>query len=207
MFFMPFLTMLPMLIAFFQDTGALRVADVLILVATPGMMLSLFAIFFLGFETRGMAYTLTLPLRAETILRAKTRLITCMSVSIPLVTVAVSFFRPLTTPVSFAVAASQCAVVYASSLIALVLFTRIMGGGRLVGFDIAQNVVQSFGIGAISAVFALIPVGCYGGGWLTAILLGFTVADAHWAGLGAMWIGIVFNYLLGKVMVRTLLRG
>ena len=208
MFFTPIITMLPILIAYFQNTGALRVADVLVLVATPGVMLSLFAIFFLGFETRGMAYTLTLPLRAETILRSKTRLITSMSVSIPLVTVAVSFFRPLTTPVSFAIAASQCAVVYASSLIALVLFTRVMGGGRLVGFDVTRDIVQSFVIGGISGAFALIPIGCYVGGWLTAaILLGFSVADAHLVGLAALWIGIAFNYLLGKVMARTMLLG
>jgi hypothetical protein len=208
MFFMPILTMLPVLIAFFQNTGVLRVADVLILVATPGVMLSLFAIFFLGFETRGMAYTLTLPLRAETILRAKTRLITSMSVSIPLVTVAVSFFRPLTTPVSFAIAASQCAVVYVSSLIALVLFTRVMGGGRLVGFDVTRDIVQSFVIGGINGAFALIPIGCYVGGWLIAtIFFGFTVANAHLVGLTAMWIGIAFNYLLGKFMARTMLRG
>jgi hypothetical protein len=208
MFFMPVLTMLPILITFFQETGALRVADVLFLSSTPAMMLSLFAIFFLGFETRGMAYTLTLPLRAETILRAKTRLITCMSVSIPLLTVAVSLFRPLTTPVSLAIAISQCAVVYVSAMIALVLFTRVMGGGRLIGFDVTQNIAQSFVIGAISAAFTLIPISLYASGWLiTIILFALPLAFAHVAGLAAMWGGIALNHLLGRFMARTMLRG
>lgn len=208
MLFMPILTMLPVLIAFLQTTGPLRVADLLILVATPTMFLSVNAIFFLGFETRGMAYTLTLPLKAETVLRAKTRLITCMSISIPLITFAVSFFRPLTTVVSLGVAVSVLAVVYASSMIALVLFTRFMGGGRLVGFDITQDIIQSFVVGGISASFAVIPFGAYVAGWFVAVVLfAFPVASAHLAGLGAMWVGIAFNYLLGRVMARTMLRG
>jgi predicted permease len=208
MLFMPVLTMLPVLIAFFQNTGPLRVADLLILVATPTMFLSVNAIFFLGFETRGMAYTLTLPLKAETVLRAKTRLITCMSIAIPLITVAVSFFRPLTTVVSLGIAASVLAVVYASSMIALVLFTRFMGGGRLVGFDVTQDIIQSFVVGGISASFAIIPFGAYVVGWFAAVvLLAFPVASAHFVGLGAMWIGIAFNYVLGRVMARTMLRG
>jgi predicted permease len=208
MLFMPVLTMLPVLIAFFQSPGPLRVADLLVLVATPTMFLSVNAIFFLGFETRGMAYTLTLPLKAETVLRAKTRLITCMSISIPLITFAVSFFRPLTTIVSLGVAASVVGVVYASSMIALVLFTRFMGGGRLVGFDVTQDIIQSFVVGGVSASFASIPFGAYAIGWLAAVLLlAFPVASAHFVGLGAMWIGIAFNYMLGRVMARTLLRG
>jgi predicted permease len=208
MLFMPILTMLPVLIAFFQNTGALRVADLLVLVTTPTMFLSVNAIFFLGFETRGMAYTLTLPLKAETVLRAKTRLITCMSVSIPVIAVVVSFFRPLTTPISLAIAASQCAVVYASSMIALVLFTRFMGGGRLVGFDITQDIIQSFVVGGISTSFAVIPASCYVAGWMVAVtLFSFAVADAHLVALAAMWIGIAFNYLLGRVMARSMLRG
>jgi hypothetical protein len=205
-FFMPVLMMLPVLLNFLQDAGALRVLDVLVLVTTPTMILSPFAIFFLGFETRGMAYTMTLPLRAETILRAKTRLITCMSVSIPLLMVAVSFLRPLTTPVSVAIAASQCAVVYTSSFISLALFTRVMGGGRLIGFDITQNVVQTFGIGVVSAAFTLIPVAFYGVGWLVVVaVLALPIDLAHVAGLAAMWGGIALNHLLGKAMARAML--
>jgi len=45
-------------------------------------------------------------------------------------------------------------------------------------------------------------------GWFAAVvLLAFPVASAHFVGLGAMWIGIAFNYVLGRVVARTMLRG
>ena len=79
MFFLPLMMMVPIVIQFFSETGIIHVVDVFILVAMPTSILSFFAIFFLSIEARGMAYTLTLPLKTEIILRAKAQLLTLLA--------------------------------------------------------------------------------------------------------------------------------
>ncbi|NIM02773.1 hypothetical protein GTN66_01270, partial [bacterium] len=81
---------------FIWDSGVVFVSDVLIFIAIPTVMMGFFSIFFLSVEARGMAYTITLPLKTERILRSKAQLITFIAVAIPLFVAVISFFRPFT---------------------------------------------------------------------------------------------------------------
>ncbi len=205
MFFLPVLMMLPFIFQFFEGTGAIYVMDILILITTPATMLSFFAIFFLSVEARGMAFTLTLPLKTETILRSKAQLITCMAIAIPVVVFIVSLLRPLTSWVSLALSVSMIPLVYVAAFLSLVLFTRIIGGGRLVGFEISQHIGQMIVVGMLAATLALIPLGLYGLTWIFMASLGFTIDMAHLGALISVWLGILFNYLLGKILASRML--
>jgi predicted permease len=207
MFFLPLLMMFPMFFSLFFETGVIHVMDILILISIPSIMLSFFSIFFLSVETRGMSYTLSLPIKTRTILRAKSQLITLMSLAIPLVVGVISLFRPFTHPVSYFIAISQIPVVYVSSFIALILFTRVIGKGRLIGFEIGQHVSQLVVVGFISGIFTFIPLGLYGLTVLTLNLgLSIPIEFAHWFGLGMLWLGLIFNYLLGQLFARIFIK-
>jgi predicted permease len=206
MFFLPLLMMIPFLFQFFEGTGAIFVTDILILITTPATMLSFFAIFFLSIEARGMAFTLTLPLKTETILRSKAQLITCMAVPIPIIVYIVSLFRPLTSWASLALGVSMIPLVYVAAFLSLVLFTRLIGGGRLIGFEISQHIGPMLGVGVLAAMLALFPLGLYAATWLFLNGLGFTVDLSHLGALVGLWLGVVFNYILGKVLARWLLK-
>ncbi len=206
MFFLPLLMMVPFIFQFFEGTGAIHVMDILILITTPATMLSFFAIFFLSVEARGMAFTLTIPLKTETILRAKAQLITCMAVVIPIVVYVVSLLRPLTSWVSLALGVSMIPLVYVAAFLSLVLFTRIIGGGRLIGFEISQHIGQMLVVGMLAAILALIPLALYGLTWILLIDLGFPIEIAHLGGIISVWFGIFLNYLLGKILASRALR-
>ncbi len=206
MFFLPLLMMLPWLFQFFEGTGAILVTDILLIITTPATMLSFFAIFFLSVEARGMAFTLTLPLKTETILRSKAQLITCMAIVIPVIVFVVSLFRPLTSWVSLALGVTMVPLVYVAAFLSLVLFTRIIGGGRLVGFEISQHIGQMLVVGMLAAILALVPLGLYALTWLYLAILGFSIDIAHFGGLISVWFGILLNYLLGKVLAAKTLR-
>ncbi len=207
MFFLPLLMMFPMFFSLFFETGAIHVMDILTLISIPSIMLAFFSIFFLSVETRGMSYTLSLPLKTRVILRAKSQLITLMSLAIPIIVGVISLFRPLTHPVSYFIAISQIPIVYVSSFIALILFTRVIGKGRLIGFEIGQHVSQLVVVGFISGIFTFLPLGLYG---LTVLTLNLGLAIplelAHWFGLGMLWLGLIFNYLLGQLFARIFIK-
>jgi predicted permease len=205
MFFLPIITMLPIFLQFIWDASVIRVSDVLVSIVFPSIMLGFFSIFFLSVEARGMAFTLTLPLKTAQILRSKAQLITCMSIAVPLFVVAISFFRTLTHPVSYAIAFSQIAVVYVSALLSLVIFIRFVGGGRLIGFDVGRHITQMLIVGLLSAIVSFIPLAFLGGIWITVATITGSLDLAHWSGLGGLWIGILFNYLLGKLFIKYLL--
>lgn len=204
MFLIPIIAMLPIFLQFW-DIPVIRVSNVVISIVFPSIMLGFFSIFFLGVEARGMAFTLTLPLKTGQILRAKAQLITCMSITVPLFVVAVSFFRPLTHPVSYAIAFSQIAVVYVSAILSLVIFIRFVGGGRLVGFDVGRHVTQMLIVGIASTIVACIPIALLGGVWITVATITGSLDLAHWSGLAGLWAGIFLNYLLGKLFTKYLL--
>jgi predicted permease len=205
MFFLPILTIVPIFLQFIFELGVVHVSDVLIFIVIPTVMLGFFSIFFLSVEARGMAYTMTLPLPTERILRAKAHLITIMAVTIPIFLIAISFFKPFTNSVSFLLAFSMVPAVYVSAYISLVLFTRFVGGGRLIGFELGQHITQMIIVGIISAVIAFIPIGFFGVLWAFLALMGYPIQVVHYAGLGGLWIGIVFNYLMGKLFARFML--
>jgi len=205
MFFLPFLTMLPIFFQFIWEIGVVHVSDVIIFIAIPTIMLGFFSIFFLSVEARGIAYTITLPLPTERILRAKAQLITLMALAIPLFVLAISFFKQFTSPVSFLLAASMVPTVYVAAYISLVLFTRVVGGGRLIGFDLGQHITQMIVVGLLSAFLSFIPIGLLGIVWSVVFLSGYPIQVAHLAGLAGLWIGIFVNYLLGKTLARFLL--
>ncbi len=202
MFFLPILVMVPIFLQFFWDAGYVFVSDVLIYVVIPTMMLGFTSIFFLSLEARGMVYTLTLPIKTERILRSKAQLLTCISVVIPIFVIAVSFFKPFTNPISFAIAFSQIPVVYVSAMISLVLFTRIIGGGRLIGFEIGQHITQMIFVSFISAIIAFLPIGFFGIFWIIGSIITGIVEIAHLIGFAGLWLGILLNYLIGKILAR-----
>ena len=205
MFFLPVVTMLPIFLQFIWDNSVIRVSDVLVSIAFPSIMLGFFSIFFLSVEARGMAFTLTLPLKTEQILRSKAQLITCMSIAVPLFVVVISFFRALTHPVSYAIAFSQIAVVYVSALLSLIIFIRFVGGGRLTGFDVGRHVTQMLIVGLLSTLVSIIPLGLLGGVWMFVATWTGSLDLAHWSGLAGLWAGILINYLLGKLLAKYLL--
>lgn len=206
MFFLPILTMVPLFLQFVWQSGWIYVSDVILLVAIPTIMLGFFSIFFLSTEARGMAYTMTLPLKTERILRSKAQLLTLLAIIIPIFVVVVSFFKPFTNNlVSFTIALSQIGVVYVSAYISLVIFTRVIGGGRLIGFDIGQHVSQMIVVGLISAVLSIIPMGLFGVFWFVGAIFISIVEIVHWVGIAGLWVGISMTYLLGKGFARWLL--
>jgi predicted permease len=205
MFFLPFLTMFPIFLQFLWQAGVFHVSDVIIFIVIPTIMLGFFSIFFLSVEARGMAYTMTLPLPTERILRAKAQLITLMAIAIPVFVIILSFFRQFTNPISFLFAASMIPTVYVSAYISLVLFTRVVGGGRLIGFELGQHITHMIIVGLLSAFLAFIPIALLGVFWFIIFLLGYPVQFAHYAGFAGLWVGIFINYLLGKVLARFLL--
>ena len=205
MFFLPFLTMLPIFFQFVWEIGVVHVSDVIIFIAIPAVMLGFFAIFFLGVEARGMAYTVTLPIPTEKILRSKAQLITLMAIVIPIFVVAISFFKPFTNPISYLLAASMVPSVYVSAYISLVLFTRIVGSGRLIGFELGQHITQMIVVGLLSAFLAFIPIVMLGALWVGIFTLGYPVQIAHIVGLAGLWMGILVNFLLGKILARYLI--
>lgn len=207
MFFLPILTMVPVFLQFIWNEGYIHVYNVVIFVAIPTIMLGFFSIFFLSVETRGMAYTMTLPLKTEKILRSKAQLITCMALAIPVFIIFISFFKPFTNSISFVIAISQIAVVYVSAYISLVLFTRIVGGGRLIGFEIGQHVTQMLIVGFLSVLLSIIPLGLFGLFWFIGATLTSIVQIAHFFGVAGLWVGIGLNYGVGKLLARALLIG
>ncbi len=206
MFFLPILMIVPIFLQFIWDSGVVFVSDVLIFIAIPTVMMGFFSIFFLSVEARGMAYTITLPLKTERILRSKAQLITFIAVAIPLFVAVISFFRPFTNPVSYLIAFSQIPVVYVSAYISLIIFTRIIGGGRLTGFEIGKHISQMLVVGFLRAFIAFIPILLFGLFWFVINLLGYSVQIAHIVGLVGMWVGIGNNYVLGKLFAKRLLR-
>jgi hypothetical protein len=207
MFFLPFLTMLPIFLQFIWEIGVIHVSDVITFIVMPTIMLGFFSIFFLSVEARGMKYTLTLPLATKRILKSKAQLITLMALAIPVFVIAVSFFKSFTNPISFLIAASMVPVVYVSAYISLVLFTRVVGGGRLIGFELGQHVTQMIIVGLFSAFIAFVPLALFGIGWMLVFQLGYPVQWAHFAGLVGLWAGIMINYLLGKLFTRLFIIG
>ncbi len=205
MFFLPVLMMLPIFLQFILDLGVVHVSDIIFLITIPTITLGFFSIFFLSVEARGMAYTMTLPLPTERILRAKAQLITLISLAIPVFVLIASLFKPFTNPISFAIAASMIPGVYVSAYISLVLFTRVVGGGRLIGFEIGQHIAQMIIVGILNTIFAFIPLGCFALLWSIIFLSGYPVQIAHLVGLVGLWLGILLNYLLGKLFARFLL--
>ena len=207
MFFLPFLMMLPIFLQFIWEIGVVHVSDVITFIVMPTIMLGFFSIFFLSVEARGMKYTLTLPLPTERILKSKAQLITIMALAIPVFVIAISFFKQFTNPVSFLLAASMVPVVYVSAYISLVLFTRFVGGGRLIGFELGQHITQMIIVGLFSAFIAFVPIALLGFFWSLVFLMGYPVQWAHFAGLAGLWVGITINYLLGKLFARLFIIG
>ncbi|MFX1564824.1 MAG: hypothetical protein ACFFCH_02415 [Promethearchaeota archaeon] len=207
MFFLPALMMLPIFLQFILDLGVVHVSDIIVFIAIPTITLGFFSIFFLSVEARGMAYTMTLPLPTERILRSKAQLITLISIAIPVFVLIASLFKPFTNPISFLIAVSMVPGVYVSAYISLILFTRVVGGGRLIGFEIGQHITPMIVVGIISAIIAFIPLGVFALLWSITALSGYTVQIAHLAGLAGLWLGILLNYLIGKLLARFLLLG
>jgi predicted permease len=207
MFFLPFITMLPIFLQFIWEIGVVHVSDVLIFIVIPTIMLGFFSIFFLSVEARGMAYTMTLPLPTKRILRGKAQLLTLTSVAIPVFVIVISFFKAFTNPVSFLIATSMVPTVYVSAYISLVLFTRVVGGGRLIGFELGQHITQMMLVGVLSALIAFIPIGMFAASWFAIFLSGYPVQIAHFVALAGLWLGIIVNHLLGKILARFLIIG
>lgn len=206
MFFLPIVMMVPIFLQFIWEVGIISLTDVVISIAIPTIMLGFFSIFFLGVEARGMSYTLTLPLKTKSILKSKAQLISIMSISIPIFVIIVSLFRPLNNPVSYFLAISQIGVVYVTAYLSLIIFTRVIGGGRLTGFQIGQHVTQMILVGFITVFLAVIPIGLFGITYLTTRILTESIPIASLVGLAGLWTGILITYLIAKLLEIKLLK-
>jgi predicted permease len=206
MFFLPIVMMVPIFMQFIWEVGIISLTDVVMSIAIPTVMLGFFSIFFLGVEARGMSYTLTLPLKTKNILKSKALLLSIMSISIPLFVIAISFFRPLNNPVSYFLAISQIGVVYVTAYLSLIIFTRVIGGGRLTGFQIGQHVTQMILVGIATSFFAIIPIGLFGATYLIIRILTESIPIASIVGLAGLWSGILITYLVAKLLEKKLLK-
>ncbi|MFX0078914.1 MAG: hypothetical protein ACFE8O_06685 [Candidatus Hermodarchaeota archaeon] len=206
MFFLPIIMMVPIFLQFIWDVGVISLTDVVISIAIPTIMMGFFSIFFLGVEARGMSYTLTLPLRTKNILRSKAQLLAIMSISIPIFVIIISLFKPLNNPVSYFLAISQIGVVYVTAYLSLIIFTRIIGGGRLTGFQIGQHVSQMIIVGIITFFIAVIPIGLFGITYLSTRILTESIPIASIIGMVGLWSGILISYLIAKIFERKLLK-
>ncbi|GEM_PF-4386080 len=206
MFFLPLVMMIPIFLQFIGDVGVISLTDVVISIAIPTIMMGFFSIFFLGVEARGMSYTLTLPLKTKNILKSKAQLIAIMSISIPIFLIIVSLFKPLNNPVSYFLAMSQIVVVYVTAYLSLIIFTRIIGGGRLIGFQIGQHVSQMILVGIVTFFLAVIPIGLFGITYLVTRILTESIPIASIVGLAGLWSGILITYLIAKLFETKLLK-
>jgi len=206
MFFLPIVMMVPIFLQFIWDVGVISLTDVVISIAIPTIMLGFFSIFFLGIEARGMSYTLTLPLKTKNILKSKAQLLAIMSISIPIFVFIISLFKPLNNPVSYLLAISQIGVVYVTAYLSLIIFTRIIGGGRLTGFQIGQHVSQMIFVGFITFFLAVIPIGLFGSTYLFTRILTESIPIASIVGIAGLWSGILITYLIAKLFEVKLLK-
>ena len=206
MFFLPIIMMVPIFLQFIWDVGVISLTDVVISIAIPTIMMGYFSIFFLGIEARGMSYTLTLPLKTKNILKSKAQLLAIMSISIPIFVILISLFKPLNNPVSYLLALSQMGVVYVTAYLSLIIFTRIIGGGRLTGFQIGQHVTQMILVGFITFFLAVIPIGLFGTTYLVTRILTESIPIASIVGLAGLWSGIFLTYLIAKLFETKLLK-
>lgn len=206
MFFLPIVMMVPIFLQFVWDVGVISLTDVVISIAIPTIMLGFFSIFFLGIEARGMSYTLTLPLKTKNILKSKAQLLAIMSISIPIFVFIISLFKPLNNPVSYLLAISQIGVVYVTAYLSLIIFTRIIGGGRLTGFQIGQHVSQMIFVGFITFFLAVIPIGLFGSTYLFTRILTESIPIASIVGIAGLWSGILITYLIAKLFEVKLLK-
>ncbi|MFW9984403.1 MAG: hypothetical protein ACFFCB_06725 [Candidatus Odinarchaeota archaeon] len=206
MFFLPIVTMVPIFMQFIWYGDVISLTQVVISMAIPTIMLGFFSIFFLSIEARGMSYTLTLPLKTKDILKSKTLLITIMSITIPIFGIVISFFKPFNNPVSYFLALSQIGVVYVTAYLSLIIFTRIIGGGRLTGFQIGQHITQTMLVGMITFFLAIIPIGLFGTTYLFTRTLTESIPLASIVGLSSLWAGILLLYFITKFFEKKLLK-
>lgn len=206
MFFLPIVTMVPVFMQFIWYGDVISLTQVVISMAIPTIMLGFFSIFFLSIEARGMSYTLTLPLKTKEILKSKAQLITIMSITIPLFGIVISLFKPFNNPVSYFLAFSQIGVVYVTAYLSLIIFTRIIGGGRLTGFQIGQHITQMMLVGMITFFLAIIPIGLFGTTYLFTRTLTESIPLASIVGLTSLWAGILLLYFITRFFEKKLLK-
>jgi hypothetical protein len=60
-------------------------------------------------------------------------------------------------------------------------------------------------VGMVAAILALIPLGLYPVTWLFLMSFGLSIDVAHLGALISVWVGILFNYLLGKILASRVL--
>ena len=206
MFFLPIVTMVPVFMQFIWYGDVISLTQVVISMAIPTIMLGFFSIFFLSIEARGMSYTLTLPLKTKDILKSKAQLITIMSITIPIFGIVISLFKPFNNPVSYFLAFSQIGVVYVTAYLSLIIFTRIIGGGRLTGFQIGQHITQMMLVGMITFFLAIIPIGLFGSTYLFTRTLTESIPLASIVGLTSLWAGILLLYFIMRFFEKKLLK-
>jgi len=164
-----------------------------------------FSIFLLGVEAKGALFTATLPLRTHTALQSKALLASLASLVLPAALALALLFRPIpgSIPLLF-LSLSQCATIYTASLITLTLFTRLVGGGKITGFEVGQHLAQMLAISIISLIFSLLPSALYSLAWQSSLMAGDPLALVDINALLALWIGIAANYLASRLLARLL---
>ncbi|MFW9986018.1 MAG: hypothetical protein ACFFDJ_05615, partial [Candidatus Odinarchaeota archaeon] len=73
---------------------------------------------------------------------------------------------------------------------------------RLIGFEIGQHITQMILVSFISAIIAFLPIGFFGIFWIIGSIITGIVETAHLIGFAGLWLGILLNYLIGKILAR-----
>jgi hypothetical protein len=196
------LTLLP-----FASTGfPVDFAFFSILLICPFLFL-FFSFPLLGTETYGASLTVTLPLHTRRIMQAKALLATLTYLPIPIIQTLLLIILPTASPMFlWVLGLSQILLLYSTSVIALCLFLRLVGGGRTTGFDIGQHLLQMAGVVLISLLFYALPSILYVYIWFEALARAFPLVTLQILCLQAYWIGIAINLALGLIFSRLLLR-
>ncbi|MFX1581669.1 MAG: hypothetical protein ACFFCJ_05560 [Promethearchaeota archaeon] len=178
----------------------------MIIAITPFMII-FFSIFLLSTETHGASLTSSLPLHTRVITQSKALLATFSYLPLFIIQIILLFILPLQNPpFLLAIIVSQIPLVYTTSLIAISLFVRLLGGGRIIGFNVGQHLLQMIGVLLITLIFFVLPWILYMYIWFDAVRFGIPLIYFHLYVLLGFWAGLFINSIIGFGCSRLLLR-
>lgn len=177
------------------------------IIAISPFLVIFFSIFLLSTETHGAVLTSSLPLRTRVITQSKALLATFSYLPIFFIQVILLYLLPLLSPIFLLVMiVSQIPLVYTTSFIAICLFIRLLGGGRITGFNVGQHLLQMIGVFLFTLIFYALPWILYMYVWFDALRFGIPVTYFNIYVILAFWAGICINLLIGFICSRLLLR-
>ncbi|MHA1917361.1 MAG: hypothetical protein ACTSUV_03495 [Candidatus Ranarchaeia archaeon] len=178
----------------------IRTSMILGLSAATASFFIMFSISFLSIESLGIGYTLTLPLKTITILKAKALFQSIFYLLFPLV---LFFVGLLTQSISnqFVLVSgiSLSLAVFSGSLVALSTICKMTGNGRIVSFNSNQNCSSFFVSMFIGGIFILFPL-------LSYALTYFSVLN-HILPTGVLILVCLIELPISLIISRKITRG